>query len=129
MRRGLLKTVQLPDERTNRFQANVRDALEVLSADDDTLQAPITSMAVAGQIAAGKSVVWYTGAPGATLTLPPANALGANVAALLAIVNASSGAITIRPSGADTVNGGASLSLAAGGVLLLVSDGQGATSG
>ena len=123
MRSGLLKTQQLPTELLNRFQANVKAAVETLAADHDLLSVPVTALAVTGAVAAGKSVVFYAGAPGAVLTLPLASAQGASVAAIVLVGNASTGAVTLQASGTDTINGGKSLAQAAGTVLLLTSDG------
>lgn len=123
MRAGLLRTVQLPDELANRFQDNVKKAIETLAADHDLLSVPVTSLAATGVVGAGKSVVFYSGTPGAVLSLPLAAAQGANVAAIVIVGNASSGAITLQAAGTDTINGAKSLSAAGGSVLVLTSDG------
>jgi hypothetical protein len=123
VRTGLLKTIQFPGDLENRFQSNVRDAVEALAADHDLLTVPIAKLAVGGAIAAGKSVVFYGGKPGAILTLPAASAQGPSVAAIVLVGNASTGSVSLQATGLDTVNGGKSMSQAAGTVLLLTSDG------
>lgn len=123
MRKGLLKTVQFPDELANRFQANVNDALEQLATDHDVVSAPVLAMAATGAIGAGKSVVVYSGNPGAVLTLPLASAQGNNTGAVVLLANASGGSITLRAAGNDTISGAKSVSLASLALLVLASDG------
>lgn len=123
MRSGLLKTVQFTDELENRFQANVKAALETLSADDDMVNAPITSYLVTGQIAPGKSLVMFRGNVGQTLSLPPAKAQGDNVGAVVFLGNPTGNAVTVIPTAGDALNGLLTLSVAAGALLVLVSDG------
>lgn len=123
MRVGLLKTVQFPDELPNRFQANVKDAIEQLASDHDLLTVPVTSLSASGAIQAGKSVVAYVGNTGAVLTLPLAAAQGRSTSAILLIENASTGPITIRTAGTDTIFGKKTATLAALSMLVLASDG------
>jgi hypothetical protein len=123
VRVGLLKTVQFPDELSNRFQINVKDAIDKLAADHDLLSVPVTSLSATGPIAAGKSVVVYRGNPGAVLSLPPASAQGPSTSAIVLVGNASNSAVTLRATVKDTINGKASISQAAGTVTLLVNDG------
>jgi len=123
VRPGLLKEVQFPDELSNRFQKNVKDAVETLAADHDVLSVPVTALSASSAIMAGKSVVVYSGNPGATLTLPLASAQGKNTGAVVLVVNASGGEITVRASAKNTINGAPALALAALSMVVLLSDG------
>jgi hypothetical protein len=123
VRVGLLKTVQFPDELSNRFQANVRDAVQQLAEDHDLLSVPVAALSASGAIQAGKSVVVYAGNTLATLTLPLASAQGKSTAAILLVANASTGPITIRTAGTDTISGAKNVTLAALALLVLASDG------
>ncbi len=122
-RRGLLNQVNPSDPTMAQMERNVRDAVERLTADDDLVQAPVVSLAAGGPIPSGATVVVYRGAGGQTLSLPLASARGGNTAAVVHVVNTASAAVTLARSGADTLNGAASLSLGAGKLALLVSDG------
>jgi hypothetical protein len=124
VRAGLYKEVPSPaDELLSRVQKNLKDAIEVLAADHDVLSAPVTSLVVTGQIPAGKSVVVFRGNAGQTLTLPRAQVQGQNVAALIFLLNTSANAVTVKPTAGDTLNGALTMSLPAGGVVSLSSDG------
>lgn len=123
MKSGLFKKFQTGDSNQDRLQANIRDAVDVLAADHDVISAPVNSLVVTAAMAAGKAINWYRGTPGATLTLPLANALGANVAAVVIVGNASSGAISVIAAQPNTLTVGASVSVAAGALVMLVSDG------
>lgn len=121
--RGLLKTVQFPDELSNRFQGNVRDVVETLAAAHDVVSAPVLSMSATGVIPAGKAVVVFTGRTGQTLTLPQAKAQGTSTAAVIWVMNTSPNALTLVPALGDTVGGALSLSMGSGTAAMLVSDG------
>lgn len=123
MRAGLLKTVQFKDDLSNRFQQNVKAALETLSSDDDILRLPATFLVATAPIPPGKSVVVYQGKSGATLTLSLASAQGPSVAAVVMFANESTGAVTLQASGSDKVNGATTLSVASGALVTLVADG------
>lgn len=123
MRPGLLKTFRLDDDLLQRLYANVNDAVNVLAADHDVIYAPVNSLALTAALQSGKTINWYRGTPDAVLTLPLANALGTNVAAVVIVANASSGAISIKAPQPHTLTVGTSVSLAAGGCAILVSDG------
>lgn len=123
MRVGLLKPVQFPDELSNRFQSNVRDAVETLAADHDVVSAPVLSLSVTGVIPPGKTVVVFTGRTGQTLTLPQAKAQGTNTAAVIWVMNTSPNALTLVPTLGDSIGGALSLSVPAGTAVMLVSDG------
>lgn len=123
-RRGLLKTLQPKDQDVARLQANVKDAIDVVTADHDVLSSSVTSLISSANIPPGASVVSYSGGPNQTLTLPPANALGPNVGMLVALLNTASVAVTVVPSAGNTLNGGTSLAVAAGVLCLLASDGS-----
>lgn len=123
MRSGLFKRFQTGDSNQDRIQANIRDAVDTLAADHDVISAPINSLVIAASIASGKAINWYRGTPGVTLTLPLANALGANVAAVVIVGNASGGAISIVAAQPNALTTGTSVSVAAGAIAVLVSDG------
>lgn len=123
MRSGLYKRIPTGDDVQDRIQANIRDAVDTLAADHDVISAPINSLVVTAAIASGKAINWYRGTPGATLTLPLANALGANVAAVVIVANASSGAISVIAAQPNALTVGMSISVAAGAHVELVSDG------
>lgn len=130
MRVGLFREIPSPDDqRLQRIQKNIIQAVETLTADHDVLSVPVVTLVVTGQIPAGKSVVVFRGNTGQTLTLPQAKSQGDNVASLMVILNSSANAVTIVPSAGDTLNGATSLVLAAGGVLQLTSDGVGVAVG
>lgn len=116
-RRGISRKIATPDQ-------NLRDALEQLAADHDVFSSTVVALIGAASIPPGASMVSYAGAPGVTLTLPPANALGASTGAVVLLLNRSSGSITVVPSRGDTLNGTTSLSLAATKLALLGSDGN-----
>jgi hypothetical protein len=113
----------MADPAANQMQANLRDALTVLSADNDVLGAPAVTLVATGSVLAGQSVVIFNGKTGQSLGLPAANALGPNVAAIVVLLNVSTSAVTLFPSGADKIKGAASLAVAAGVLAILVSDG------
>jgi hypothetical protein len=126
MRSGLLKKLTFPDPLTNQLVANLSDAINTLSSDDDVFTAPSTVMVGTGKLPAGAATVFYRGAPGAQLTLPSAQsqAVQGNArAALVVLGNEASGAITLLASGGDSINGAKSLSLAAGALAMVASDG------
>jgi len=124
VRTGLFKKLPaIGDADVDRMQANIAAAVDQLAADHDLLSVPATTLTASGAIAPGKSLVVYAGTPGATLTLPLAASQGQNIGAVILIANRSSGAITVRPSGTDTIGGAKSVSLAAAGAIILSSDG------
>ena len=130
MNPGLFKGVSSPDDqRLQRIQDDAKQAFDKLADADDVLRVPVHTMVVSGAVPPGKSVVVFRGAAGQTLVLPAANAQGTNVSAVLVVVNVSANAVSVISSGADTVNGGTSISLAAGTAMVLTSDGQGANVG
>lgn len=123
-RRGLFRKIQqIKDAILSRVQDNIFDAVETLAKDHDVVSAPVTTLIMSAAIPPGASIVAYGGGPSQTLTLPAANALGTNVGAVVFFLNTASIAVTIVPSRGDTLNGGASLSLAAGVLCVLASDG------
>lgn len=123
MRLNLLKTVQFADDLQNRFQTNLKEAINTLAADHDLLSVPATVLTVTGAIQPGKSVVVFGGNTGQKLTLPLSKAQGANVSALVVFANTSGNTVTLVPAGTDTLNGAKTLAVAAGTVVVLVSDG------
>ena len=122
-RTGLLKTFQPRDQETSRLQAITKDAVDQLAKDHDVVSSPAVSLIGTGNIPPGASVIVYTGAASQTLTLPPANNLGANVAAVVFLLNVTAAAVTVVPSRGDSVNGTTSLSVAATTLCVLASDG------
>jgi len=122
-RKGLFEKVQVATSDLSRVQDNVRKAVEQLAVDHDTVSSPVTAMVATGNVPSGASLVSYTGGPGNTLTLPPANSLGTNTGAVVIIVNTSTSAVTLQPSRGDTINGLTSISLPGGAVADLASDG------
>jgi hypothetical protein len=123
MRVGLLKPVQFPDELSNRFQSNVKDAVETLAADHDVVSAPVTALSVTTVIPAGRTIVVFTGLTGQKLTLPQAKAQGTSTAAVIWVLNTSANAVTLIPVLGDTIGGALSLSVGAGSAAMVVSDG------
>lgn len=123
MRTGLFSAIPTGNSDNDRLQANIRAAIDQLAADHDLLSVPVTAISATGAIAPGKSVVVYSGAPGAILTLPLATGQGQNVAALVLIANRSTGAIALRCAGADLISGAATATLPANGLLVLACDG------
>jgi len=126
MRSGLLKKLTFPDSLLNQLVANLSDALNTLSGDDDVFTAPSTILVGTGKIPAGAATVFYRGAPAAQLTLPTAQTpavQGIARAAMIVLGNESSGAVTLVASGGDTINGAKSLSVASGALAVVVSDG------
>ena len=127
-RKGLFSKVQpgasvTPDV-VSRLQDNVSLAVNQLTADDDLIRSPVVRFVAGGAIPATAAVVVYAGGPGQTLTLPLAAAQGANVGAIVHLLNTSASSVTLARVGMDLVGGGASVTLAAGGLMVLASDGQ-----
>lgn len=124
MRAGLFRQVPSPnDERLQRIQGNVSDAIDVLAAALENLAPPVLTVVVTGNVPPGRLAVAFAGAAGQVLTLPTAKAQGLNVAGVILFMNTSPTGVTLRPAGTDTVAGAASLVVAAGALRLLVSDG------
>ncbi|WP_297826410.1 hypothetical protein [Mycobacterium sp.] len=129
-RLGLFRKVQPPPgpgmaDVVSRLQDNVTDAVNRLTQDDDLVRAPAVNLSAAAPIPSGSSVVVYRGGAGQVLTLPPASAQGASIGQVLFVLNATASSVTIARTGADTVGGGASVSLSAGALMILASDGVG----
>lgn len=122
-RKGLLKTVQFPDDLSNRFQGNVKDALEILAADHDVVSAPVLSLQVTGPIAPGTTFAAFRGPAGQTLTLPPASAPGTSTGVALWVENTSAAPVTVAAPPASTVDGGRTVVVPAGKVVAFTSDG------
>ena len=104
-RKDLLRVSQQPDVNVAQLQANLRDALEVLSADDDVLRAPALALTATGGVPPGTSVVVFNGRTAQSIGLPAANSQGAGVSALVLILNVSTSAVTVYPSRADKDQG------------------------
>jgi hypothetical protein len=62
----------------------------------------------------------------ATMALPAANAYGASKTPILVVRHAGSGTLTISRAGADTIDGGTTISLIAGQGIFLLSNGTSA---
>lgn len=122
-RKGLSRRIQSTDPVLSRALDGVRDVVELLAADHDVISSSVTALVASAPIPPGASLVVYSGGPGQTLTLPPANALGVSTGAAVLVLNVASVAVTVVPSRGDTLNGLTSLSLAAGAPCLLSSDG------
>lgn len=127
-RRGLFSKIQPPPgavqaDLAGRLQDNVTQAVDQLTADDDLIRSPVVRLTASGAIPAGAAVVVYAGGASRILTLPPANAQGPNVGAVLFLFNASTSSVTVARVSADKVAGGASITVAAGALCVLVSDG------
>jgi hypothetical protein len=101
----------------------VRDAIEVLAADHDVISSVVKVLVATGPVPAGASVVAYSGGPSRTLTLPPANALGTSTSSVVILLNLATVSVTVVPSRGDTINGLTSLSVSAGAMAILASDG------
>ena len=121
-RTGLGQKIQASDSPA-RLVDNLRDVIETLARDHDVVSAPAATLIASGIIPPGAAAVVFTGGPTQTLTLPPANALGASVVAVIFFLNTSPNAVTLVPSRGDSVNGGTSLSVAAGALVVLACDG------
>jgi hypothetical protein len=111
------------DQRLQRIQDNLRVAVNKLAADHDVASAPVVSYATSSPIAAGASIVAFRGAAGQTLSLPPAASQGPNVGMKVLLLNTSRVAVTLRPTGTDSLAGAKSLSVAAGAAVALIADG------
>lgn len=122
-RKGLSRRIQSTDPVLSRALDGVRDVVELLAADHDVISSSVTALVASAPIPPGASLVVYSGGPGQTLTLPPANALGVNTGAGVIFMNTATVPVTVVPSRGDTVNGGASLSVPAGQQRLISSDG------
>lgn len=121
----LFQEVPSPDDaRLSQIQKNILDAFDTLAQALPALAIPVLTVAVTGALASGRAVVVFVGNAGQTLTLPRAQAQGANVASLVVVANTSGVNVSLKAAGGDTLNGAiAAVVLAAGGFLLLVSDG------
>lgn len=121
---GLFKTVPAPDdERLARIQQNITEAFDAVAQALGTITVAILGLTASAAIPAGRSVVVFKGNTGQTVVLPAAKAQGDNVSAILVLVNTSGNNLTVRASAADTLDGAASIVLAAGAFRVLVSDG------
>ena len=123
MRRGLFQPDQVADRVTQTNFTRVRDAIETLAADHDIVSGPASNLVASGNIPPGASFLVFSGGATQTITLPPANALGANVCAALLLLNTSPNTVTVIPSRGDSVNATTSLSVATNVLVLLASDG------
>jgi hypothetical protein len=128
MRKGLLRKVQPPPGNVtgdilSRIQENVSEAFETVSADHDVISSPTVRLVASAPVPVSAGIVVFSGATGCTLTLPLAAVLGAGVGMVVHLMNLSTAAVTLARSGTDTLNGAASLSLAAGKLAILVADG------
>jgi hypothetical protein len=125
VRTDLFDAVPSPDDqRLQRIQDNLRTAINQLAANQDILSVPVTPLSTTGVLPAGKSIAVYAGKPGASIQLPLANSQGVNVAAVLFLLNTSSGTIAVIPAGTNTINGLKTINVLTGTFLLLVSDGS-----
>jgi len=88
----------------------------------------VLSLATSGTFDPAARLVRYVGANAAdVITLPTANAQGAGTGQLVVLVNTSAVAISVVPSGADTLNGAqTAYALAATSAVVFESDSQGA---
>lgn len=112
----------------NRNTDAAQQQIQVLQAAlDGPLPLRTLSVAASATIDASARCVRYVGASAAdVLTLPTANALGAGVGQLIAIVNTSAVAISVVPSGSDTLNKvTTAYTLAGGSQVIFVADAQG----
>ena len=113
----------------NRNTDAAQQQIQVLQA---ALEGPLPlrtlSVAQSAVVDANARCVRYVGSTASdVLTLPTANALGAGVGQAIVLVNTSAVAISVVPSGADTLNGvTTAYSLAARSQVLFVADAQGA---
>jgi hypothetical protein len=124
VRRNLLKTVQrFADPAVSQLQQNVKDAVETLASDHDIISVPVQALAASGAALAGRSLVLYQGAPGATVTLPAAASQGTNTGDVVIVLNRSTGAIAVAAAPTDTIGGLLSVTLVAAAALILASDG------
>jgi len=115
-RKGLSSKLPAADQQ-------LRDVIETLAADHDVMSSTVTTLIGSANVPPGASIVAYVGGASQTLTLPPANALGANVGSVVFLLNLSSGNVTVIPSRGDLVNATTSLVVATNVVAILVSDG------
>lgn len=127
-RLGLFRKVQPPPgpaqaDLVSRLQDNVTEAVNRLTQDDDLLRAPVVTLAASASIPATAALVVYRGGASRVLALPLAAAQGQNVGQLLCVLNVTASSVTIARAGADTVAGTSSVTLAAGALMLLASDG------
>jgi hypothetical protein len=123
---GLFKKVPSPDDQLlQRIQDNVADAFDALAAAVGVLAIPVLALTASAPIAPGRALVVFKGNTGQTLTLPLATAQGQSVGAVVILVNVSGNTVTVRPAGADTLDGGLSITVTAGTFVVLVADGVG----
>ena len=122
-RKGLFRADQVADRTTATNFKRLEDAVEKLAVDHDVVSAPLANLVASGNIPAGASAVNFTGGASQTLSLPPANVLGANVCAVIFFLNTSPNSVTLIPTRGDSVNGTTSLSVATNVLAVLASDG------
>lgn len=115
-RPGLGSKLQTKDQ-------NLVDVIETLANDHDVISSPVTTLVGSAAIPPGASIVAYVGGASQILSLPPANALGPNVGAVVFLLNLSSGNVTVVPTRGDSVNATTSLVVATNVLAILVSDG------
>lgn len=125
-RKGLLGKNRPADLELSRVYDEVRDAFEKVAADHDVLSSPTVLAIDSMAVPAATAILNFTGGAGKILTLPPANAQGPSVGALLVVMNTSPSNLTVVPSRGDTVNGTTSLTVNAGTMRILASNGVGA---
>jgi len=124
VRKGLLRRIHPQDPDLGRVEQNVAEAFNATADQVNVTAVPVTRLSVTSVIAAGVAIITFAGVAGQVLTLPPAAAQGDNVGTVIYVMNLSTVAVTLARGGADTVNGGASMSLAAGKLGICVSDGM-----
>jgi hypothetical protein len=122
------RKTKFPDEPSNRAEIEVAKAFDDVAARVDVLQSPaVVYSTSAAAIASGVSVAVWSGSTAGSpyLTLPLSTALGKGTGIVLIVSNLTAGALTLKPSGAETISGATTFSIAAGSMSVLASDGAG----
>jgi hypothetical protein len=124
MKKGLFEKIPFQAETDlSRVQDRVADTFDKLATAHDVISSPVVRMIASGVVAAGSAVIVFAGGPGCTLTLPTAANQGTSIASVMMFLNRASVAVTLKPSTGEKVKGATSLSVAAGTLAILASDG------
>jgi hypothetical protein len=127
-RRGLYAKIQPPPgpvtaDVVSRLQDNLSTAVDRLTQDDDLVCSPTVVLSASGVIPGTATVVVYRGGASRVLTLPPAAAQGPGTGQVLFVLNPTVSSVTLARTGSDLVAGATSVTLAAGALMVLASDG------
>jgi hypothetical protein len=126
LRRGGFTPQQTGDATVNRNLDAIAAALAVLDERVATARSePAVQLATGSAVMTGASVVLdYRGSGGHIAVLPPADAAGLGKSRPVYVMNNGPGILTVAAAARNLVNGAKSVSVAAGTVIVVASDGE-----